>query len=145
MEMAMLDNKEFAKNAAYVSQTMESIEQCYDDLGMEIIENLYDDDNDVLRRYNKDVEQFRVKSAAPSFDSRYCEGGVCSFSAVAMLQREKFDDFRAYLSRLVMDAPITQEITDPTLNEDEPLPWEDGGDDVMVDEDGIPYVDEDDL
>ncbi|MBR2273277.1 MAG: hypothetical protein IJ864_00350 [Alphaproteobacteria bacterium] len=110
MEMALLRGDDFIHNAAYLSQTMAELAQCYDDLGMEIIDELYDGDNDILREYNKKSATFEVKSSAPNFDTRYCENGVCGFAAVAMAQLEKFDDFRAYLSRLVIDAPVKKRL-----------------------------------
>lgn len=106
MEMAMLYDKQLFRNAAYLSETFSDIMQCYDDLGLEIIDVFYYDDSEALRSYNQTTPQFEVKSTAPNFDTKYCEEGFCSMAAVAELQLEKFGDFEDYLKQLLSNAPV---------------------------------------
>lgn len=106
MEMSMLYGKQLFRNAAYLSETFEDMMQCYDDLGLEIIDVFYHGDNEVLRVYNQTTPQFEVKSSAPNFDTKYCQEGVCSLEAVAKLQLEKFTDFEHYLHQLLEESPV---------------------------------------
>ena len=106
MEMSMLYGRELLRNAAYLSETFGDIMQCYDDLGLEIIDVFYYGDNEALRRYNQTTQQFEVKSSAPNFDTKYCQDGFCSMTAVAELQLEKFADFEHYLQQLLDDSPV---------------------------------------
>ncbi len=122
MEMSMLYDKQLLRNAAYLSETFGDIMQCYDDLGLEIVDVFYHGDKDVLRRYNQTTQQFEVKSSAPNFDTKYCQEGFCSMTAVAELQMEKFADFEYYLKQLLDEAP-------------------EGSSPRFADED-VPYVDE---
>lgn len=135
MEMSMLGGKQLYRNAAYLSETFGEILQCYDDLGLEIIDTFYYDDHDVLRTYNQITPQFEVKSSAPNFDTKYCREGFCSIESVAELQLEKFAEFEQYLYELLDSSPVIV-----------PFHGDDGEDDFIVADDAdVPYVDEDEF
>lgn len=104
MEIGLLDYEDLYKTTAYLSETMNEIEQCYDGLGMDIIDDLYDGDNEVLRDYNRHAANYRVKSSDVTFAPKYCKEN-CSVSAVAALQMEKFGEYKNYLLELLDKAP----------------------------------------
>lgn len=104
MEIGLLDYEDLYKTTAYLSETMNAIEKCYDELGMDIIEDLYDGDNEVLREYNRKTPTYRVKSTDVTFAPKYCKEN-CSVSAVAALQMEKFGEYKDYLLELLDNAP----------------------------------------
>lgn len=104
MEIGLLDYEDLYKTTAYLSETMNAIEQCYDGIGMDIIEDLYDGDNEVLRQYNRQTATYRVKSSDVTFAPKYCKEN-CSVSAVAALQMEKFGEYKDYLLKLLDNAP----------------------------------------
>jgi len=136
LEVTFLNAGDLYDNAASLSQTMTEIEQCYDSLGMDILDNFYPQDREKLKEYNQTVADFHIKSNDASFNPKYC-GETCSLSAVVHLQLDKFDEFKAYLFKLIKEAPEKPVIpTEPTeINEEAPWVDENIFDDDMIRED----------
>jgi len=155
------------RNAAYLSQTFAEIEECYDSLGLDIVEEFYSEDPDKLREYNQRVKDFHVNSTDPSFNPKYC-GENCSLSAIADLQMEKFNDFKKYLVELLRKAPFKTAQPLPVVNNNaltqedieflkeeatinnygyghRHLPPRHKNTTQMYDEDGVPLIDENDV
>lgn len=105
LEISMLENGNLAKNAAYLSQTFAEIENCYDGIGLDILEEFYPNDTEKLRQYNRQVKSFHVNSADVSFNAKYCQEN-CSLQAVAETQMENFMHFKSYLFDLLKSAPV---------------------------------------
>ena len=105
VEMGVLEEGSLYNNAAYLSQTFEDIELCYDNIGLDIIDEFYGADNDVLREYNQHSAEFHVSGVDAGLDVKYC-GEYCSVKAIAELQLDKFSDYRVYLYNLLHDAPL---------------------------------------
>ena len=117
LEMSMLDSPDnLYENTAYLTQTLEAIEQCYDNIGLDIIDEFYGHDNAVLRDYNQRSAGFHVNGDDVQFNPKYCREN-CSVKALAELQLEKFDEFRIYLYKLLDKAPIIP----PVVAREEPV------------------------
>ena len=123
IEIEMLNSDgNLYENAAYLSQTLEEVEQCYDNIGLDIIDEFYGHNNDVLRDYNRHSADFHVNGTEASFNPKYCREN-CSIRAIAELQLDKFEEFRIYLYKLLDRAPIVppvavrQEIVPPEVGD----------------------------
>lgn len=148
------------KNTAYLTQTFAEIEQCYDNLGLDILEEFYPQDTEKLQEYNQRVKDFHVNGTDITFNTKYC-GETCSVSALADLQMEKFTEFKKYLVELLRNAPFNTPKpkmlpANAYTNEDiEFLKEEDNQygyghrrlktRHLEYDEDGVPLIDEDDV
>ena len=104
MEMSMLGQGNAYDSAAYLSQTFEAIEQCYDKVGLDIVLNLYGDDDEALDEFGNTVRRFHVNSVNPGVNTKYC-GESCSMRSIAEWQLEKFAEYRTYLAELIDKAP----------------------------------------
>lgn len=134
MEIGLLDYEDLFKTTAYLSETMSAIEQCYDNIGMDIIDELYDSDNEVLREYNRRTPTYRVKSTDVSFAPKYCKEN-CSVSAVAALQMEKFGEYKDYLLELLDNAPEAAKAEIPMVEDDIVVDNRQPADAVLLDTD----------
>lgn len=105
VEESFINQGNLYNNSAYLSNTFKEIEQCYDDIGLDIIDDFYDSDPEVWKEYNRRVQGFHVNSHDVLFNPRYCGEGSCSMKAIADLQMDKFDEYKAYLIELLENAP----------------------------------------
>jgi len=172
MEMSMLGVGNSYDSAAYLSQTLEAVEQCYDGAGVDIVLGLYGDDDETMKAFEKKIPDFHIHSTAPGISTKYC-GENCSLRAMAEWQLEKFSDYRAYLAELISNAPEkpktkVDEVEVPLID-DEVLANEEGDDTflyedkqrglirvrkvdapkaqpvMMYDDEGVPFIDESEL
>jgi len=172
MEMSMLGVGNSYDSAAYLSQTFEAIEQCYDGVGVDIVLGLYGDDDETMKDFEKKIPDFHIHSTKPGINTKYC-GENCSMRSMAEWQLEKFSDYRAYLAELISNAPdepkIKADEIDAPLIDDEILADEASDDTflyedkqrglirvrkvdapkaqpvMMYDDEGVPFIDESEL
>ncbi len=104
LERDMLEAENTAQNAAYLSQTIQDINLCYEDIGREILETYYADDDTAFKRFEKKVKTFYVNGTNASFDPNFC-GETCSMQAIIDAQMVKFAEFRIYLTKLLEERP----------------------------------------
>ncbi|MCM1323901.1 MAG: hypothetical protein NC218_07055 [Acetobacter sp.] len=105
VELSMYEQEKNRNNLAYISQTLQDINLCYEDIGAEIIEKYYDSDVYKFAAYHKKAKSFYVRATDASFDARFC-GKNCSMNAVFEAQIAKFAEFRAYLNELLDERPL---------------------------------------
>ena len=91
-------------NAAYLSNTLTETEICLRELGYEIVENMYLNDEEVLRDYEKHAEALHIDSTSVDFNPRFC-GENCSLKAVVDAQRTRIAEFQKYLCQLLSESP----------------------------------------
>lgn len=172
MEVSMLGNGNSYDSAAYLSQTFEAIEQCYDGIGLDILHQLYGEDDEAMEAFEKRIAKFHVNTTRPGINTKYC-GESCSLRAMAEWQLDEFAEYRTYLAELIDQAPEKPKVKVAT--EENPVPvvddeiWfdEDEDDDtfiyedrkrgpirvrkveapqtqpvMMYDDDGVPFIDE---
>ena len=144
--MDMLGGTEVYTNAAYLSQSLEDLEQCYDDVGLDIIRRFYNDDEAKMNEYREETQKFHVVSDDVSFDAKFC-GDNCGVRAVAEAQLQKFADYRAYLAELLIKAPIIEDVPEQIAPVAQPVLTKKTyqAEVPMVDDDDIPFIDEADL
>jgi len=104
LERDMLAAENTPQNAAYLSQTMEDINLCYEDIGREILETYYADDSTAFKRFEKKAKTFYVNGTDALFDPNFC-GETCSMQAIVEAQMVKFAEFRIYLTKLLEERP----------------------------------------
>ena len=130
MEMSMLDKGNSYDSAAYLSQSFEAIEQCYDAVGMDILYNLYGDDDEAMEDFEKKIADFHVSATKPGIKTKYC-GETCSMRSIAEWQLDEFAEYRTYLAELINKAPDKPKVKEVAI--EEPAPVVD--DEVWFDED----------
>lgn len=104
LERDMLEQEKTAANAAYLSQTMQEINLCYEDIGRKILETYYTDDSMAFKKFAEKVQTFYVNGTDASFDPNFC-GETCSMQAIVDAQMVKFAEFRIYLTQLLDERP----------------------------------------
>lgn len=91
-------------NTAYLSQTFEDINTCYENIGYNIISLYYNDNEWTLQNYKQKLKTFYVSSSDAKFDTTYCTEN-CSLDAMVKNQINQFKLFRTYLSELLANRP----------------------------------------
>lgn len=104
MERNMYGQLKTPESLAYLAETMEEVNLCYEDIGLEIIGTYYGNDERELAAFEKKIPDFYVNGTGLNFDPKFC-GETCSMSAVFDAQVEKYADFRVYLSKLLDGRP----------------------------------------
>lgn len=104
VEKSLLKQGNFYNNVAYLSQTFEDINTCYENIGYDIISLYYNDNQRVLNNFEKKKNSFYVTGTTPSFKPTHCKED-CTFDAVVETQLDKFKEFRTYLSELLANRP----------------------------------------
>ncbi len=104
IERALMLEGNVYDNTTYLTQTFEDINICYENIGYNIISNLYGNDDKVLNEFEKKSKEFYVKATDTSFDPKFCEN-ECSLDALIKNQLDKFKKYRIYLSKLLVDRP----------------------------------------
>ena len=104
IEKTFLKDGNLYNNAAYLSQTFEDINTCYETIGYDIISLYYNDNPRVLNNFENKVKSFYVTGTTSSFKPTHCKDD-CSFDAIVETQLDKFKDFRTYLSELLANRP----------------------------------------
>lgn len=104
IEQSLLKEGNLYDNTAYISQTFEDINTCYENIGYQIISVYYNDDEWTLQNYQKKLKTFYISSSDANFDTSHCLEN-CSLDAMIKNQIDKFTQFRTYLSELLANRP----------------------------------------
>lgn len=104
LERDMYERLKTPESLAYLSETMQDVNLCYEDIGLEIIETYYDSDITELAKHQKISQTFYVNGTGLNFDPKFC-GETCSMEAVLDAQTAKYADFRVYLTKLLDRRP----------------------------------------
>ncbi len=108
-EQLEMDREVYAKTGsrdslAYLSQTMAAVNQCYEDVGTEILEVYYNNDISDIARFQKKAKSFYVRGTDAQFDGGFCDEN-CSMSAIFDAQMVKFAEFQIYVMNLLDNRP----------------------------------------
>lgn len=175
VEISLLGSGNSYDSAAYLSQTFEAIEQCYDEVGVDILRQLYGDDDEAMEAFEQRIAKFHVNTTRPGINTKYC-GESCSLRAMAEWQLEEFANYRTYLAELIDQAPAEPKVKvatnkNPVPVVDEEIWFDEDEDDdtfiyedekrgpirvrkveapsaqpvMMYDDDGVPFIDESEL
>lgn len=104
IERALMLEGNVFENTAYLTQTFEDINICYENIGYNIIMSFYDNDENVINSFEKKSKEFYVKATDTSFNPMFCED-ECSLDALVRNQLDKFKKYRSYLSELLVNRP----------------------------------------
>lgn len=99
MERGLFDNG-MPESVAYLSQTMAEINECYEDVGREIINHFYNGDRTMMTAFNKKAQTFYISGTDVNFRPEFCDEN-CSMADVLDAQVQKFAEFRIYLYQLI--------------------------------------------
>lgn len=139
MDKAMLKQGNMYDAAAYLSQTLEAVNVCYENIGYDIIRDYYGDEPQVRARFAQKISDFYISGSDVNFNPKFC-GDDCSVEAMVDAQLAKFAEFRTYLAQLLNErptyAPADVEVSTAVV-EEKPTKAE-----VEYDEDGVPFIDE---
>lgn len=139
MDKAMLKQGNMYDAAAYLSQTLEAVNLCYENIGYDIIRDYYGDEPQVRARFAQKISDFYISGSDVNFNPKFC-GDDCSVEAMVDAQLAKFAEFRTYLAQLLNErptyAPADVEVSTAVV-EEKPTKAE-----VEYDEDGVPFIDE---
>ncbi len=100
LEKSFLRSGNIYTNTSFISQTFETINSCYEDTGLDIIANFYNNDTTLLQTYSKKVKTFYITGVDANFSGKHC-GDKCSLEALIDEQISKFGEFKAYLLDLL--------------------------------------------
>ncbi len=139
MDKAMLRQGNMYNAAAYVSQTLEAVNACYENIGYDIIRVYYGDDPQVKERFARRIQDFYITGTDVNFNPKFC-GDDCSLEAMIDAQLAKFAEFRTYLAQLLNERPSLQPLAAPMIlassqNSTSSVK------NVEYDEDGGPFID----
>lgn len=129
MDKAMLKQGNMYDATAYLSQTLEEVNLCYENIGYDIIRDYYGDEPQVKARFANDARDFYITGSDVNFSPKFC-GEDCSVEAMVDAQLAKFADFRTYLAKLLNERPTQA----PVLNQVENV--------QNVQYDDVPFIDE---
>lgn len=132
--------------AAYLSQTLEAVNACYENIGYDIIRVYYGDDPQIKQSFAQNIQNFYIRSSDVNFNPKFC-GDDCSVEAMVDAQMAKFADFRTYLAKLLaerpMKSPAVAPMIDITSEQDTVASQgEENVGEIKYDEDGVPFIDE---
>ena len=85
---------------ADITNVFANINQCYENIGYQIIGHLYGGTQEAYSKFAKEAQSYYIKASDVNFNPIYCED-TCSLEALVSAQIQKFADFRVYLNKLV--------------------------------------------
>ena len=92
------------KNAAYMSNNFEKTNSCLSELGIDIINNFYGADDDIINEYNDKLAGLYMQASDVNFNPSFC-GERCSLKSLFDMQMAKVGEFKDYLYMLLSKAP----------------------------------------
>jgi hypothetical protein len=104
IEKSLLREGNLYNNTAYITETFETINLCYENLGSDIISLYYVDDPKVIKEFENKTKTFYIKATDTSFNVNKC-GDNCSLEALIDNQVNKFKEFEIYLYKLIDNRP----------------------------------------
>ena len=104
IEKSLLREGNLYNNTAYITETFETINLCYENLGLDIISLYYADAPKVIKEFENKTKTFYIKATDTSFNVKQCDEN-CSLEALIDNQVNKFKEFELYLSNLVDNRP----------------------------------------
>ena len=104
IETSLLREGNLYNNTAYLTETFESINNCYETIGLDIIYLYYDNDPKIVQNFQNKAKTFYTKASDTNFNAKLCDEN-CSLEALINNQTDKFKEFRTYLSELINNRP----------------------------------------
>ena len=104
IEKSFLRQGNLYNNTAYLTETFETINNCYETIGFDIISIYYNEDPEVLQNFREKVKTFYTNPTDTTFNAKLCDEN-CSLEALINNQIDKFKEFRTYLSELINNRP----------------------------------------
>lgn len=96
----VLTTSNFYSATADLTNIFANINQCYENIGYQIIGHLYNGSKEEYSNFAKKAQTYYIKASNTNFKPIYCEEN-CSLEALVSAQIQKFADFRVYLTKLV--------------------------------------------
>lgn len=85
---------------ADVTHIFAQINQCYENIGYQIIGHLYGGSKEEYSNFQKNAKTYYIKASDINFNPIHCED-ICSLEALVNAQIQKFAEFRIYLTKLI--------------------------------------------
>jgi hypothetical protein len=104
----MLSQNLNVNDVAALTEAFTAVNDCYESLGVEIINTYYPEDADAFGKLAGKSEDFYVNASDTSFRAEYC-ADFCSVGALVAAQKDKFAEYRVYLNKLIADRPKKEE------------------------------------
>lgn len=114
IDKSMLYRQNTYDAAAYLSQSFEEINRCYENIGFDIIDTYYQGNSVLKNSFMQKAKTFYLSGTDVNFSPRFC-GENCSLDALVTAQMDKFAEFRTYLAQLLEERPSSSDF--PSLNE----------------------------
>lgn len=109
IDRSMLYRQNTYDAVAYISQSFEEINRCYENIGYDIIDTYYQGNSVLKNSFMQKSKTFYLSGTDVNFSPRFC-GENCSLEALVTAQMDKFAEFRTYLAQLLEERPSSSEI-----------------------------------
>ena len=144
IDRSMLYRQNTYDAVAYLSQSFEEINRCYENVGYDIIDTYYQGNSMLKNSFMQKAKTFYLSGTDVNFSPRFC-GENCSLNALVTAQMDKFAEFRTYLAQLLEERPSSSEVTNlKEFSETQKNPRDDIPEFMQYDDEDVPLIEEDD-